>query len=158
MPLQEIGTITVGASSNGPIELGSLKLTFGGNGYDEGSSTFLNTVVLKDQNFTDVATAFGATVLKNMGAGTITWTFPTSANSPLVVSSGKRLTLQLWGETDVIPGIPGISESLNAIIQNPDDLTFYDGADPVALAAGSIPLSASDVPIIVSSFHWGSGM
>jgi hypothetical protein len=158
MPSQKIGTITIGASSAGPIELGSLKLTFSGNGYTAGSSTFLNTVVLKDQNSVDVASSFGATIARDAGAGTMTWTFPTTVTNPLVVSSGEHLTLQLWGETDVIPGISGTAESLSAIIQNPGDLTFYDGADTAAIAAGAVPLSATAVPIIVSSLSWGAGM
>lgn len=158
MPLQRIGTITMGASSAGPIELGSLKLTFSGNGYAAGSSTFLNTVTLKDQNSVDVATSFGATVTRDAGAGTMSWTFPAAVASPLVVSSGSRLTLQLWGETDVIPGIAGTAESLSAVIQNPGDLTFYDGADPAAIAAGPIPLSVIAVPITVSSLSWSAGM
>jgi|GEM_PF-1464689 hypothetical protein len=158
MPLQQIGTITIGASNAGPIELGSLKLTFSGNGYTAGSSTFLNTVTLKDQNSVDVATSFGATVTRDAGAGTMSWTFPATVAAPLVVSSGSHLTLQLWGETDVIPGIAGTVESLSAIIQNPGDLTFYDGADPAAIAAGPIPLSITVVPITVSSLSWGQGM
>jgi len=47
---------------------------------------------------------------------------------------------------------------LSAIIQNPGDLTFYDGADPAAIAAGPIPLSITVVPITVSSLSWGQGM
>jgi hypothetical protein len=158
MPREKIGTITVGASNAGPIELGSLKLTFGGNGYTAGSSTFLNTVTLKDQNNVDVSSSFGATVTRDAGAGTMSWTFPTTAASPLVISSGSHLTLQLWGETDVIPGISGTAESLSAIIQNSGDLTFYDGADSAAIATGPIPLSVTEVPIIVSSLSWGQGM
>ena len=123
-----------------------------------GSSTFLNTVTLRDQNAVDVATSFGAAVAKDASAGTISWTFPPSAGNPLVISSGERLTLQLWGETDAIPGIEGTSESLSAVVQNSSDLTFYDGADPAAIAAGTIPLGITEVPITVASFSWGSGM
>jgi hypothetical protein len=158
MPSQEIGAITIGASNSGPIEIGSLKLTFSGNGYAAGSSTFLNTVVLKDPNNVNVASSFGAIVSPDTTAGTVTWTFPASAANPAVISSGERLTLQLWAETDVIPGAPGVSESLSATVQNPSDLTFYDGADPAAIAQGAIPVSTTAVPITVASLSWGLGM
>ena len=158
MPLQEIGAITIGASNSGPIELASLTLTFSGNGYAAGSSTFLDTVALKDPNFVDVATSFGATVARDANAGTVSLTFPPSAGNAPVVSSGERLTLQLWGTTNAIPGMSGISQALSAAIQNPGDLTFYDGADPTAIAAGPIPLSQSEVPITVASLSWGVGM
>ncbi len=158
MPFQEIGMLTIAASNSGPIELGSLKLTFSGNGYTAGSSTFLNTVALKDPNSVDVASSFGATVVRDAGAGTISWTFPTSVASPAVVASDAHLTLQLWGTTNIIPGTAGTSESLSAIVQNPGDLTFYDGADSTAIAAGSIPLSITAVPITVASLSWGVGM
>lgn len=158
MPLQKIGTITVGASSAGPIELSSLKLTFSGNGYAAGSSTFLDTVSLKDPNATDVDVSFGALETKDANAGTIAWVFPVSAGSAPVVSSGQQLVLQLWAATNVIPGAPGTSESLSVAVQNSGDLTFYDGADVAAVAAGSIPLSQTEVPLTVSSLSWGVGM
>lgn len=158
MPLQKIGTVTVGASSAGPIELSSLKLTFSGNGYTAGSSTFLNTVSLKDPNAIDVNASFGAVEAKDANAGTIAWVFPVSAGSAPVVSSGQQLVLQLWAATNVIPGVPGTSESLSVTVQNPGDLTFYDGADTAAVAAGSIPLSQTEVPLTVSSLSWGVGM
>ena len=158
MPLEKIGTLTIVASNSGPIQLASLKLTFSGNGYAAGGSTFLNTVVLRDPNGADVVSSFGAVETKDAGAGTISWTFPTTAGNTPVVSSGGNLTLQLWGETDVIPGTAGVSQSLSAVVQNPGDLTFYDGADPAAIAAGPIPLSITVVPITVSSLSWGQGM
>jgi len=158
MPFQELGAIALDASQSGPIELGSLKLTFSGNGYTAGSSTFLDTVVLRDPNAVDVATSFGAVVTRDANAGTITWTFPTSVANPAVISSGERLTLQLWGTTNVIPGMAGTAESLSAAVAGSNDLTFYDGADPAAIAMGSIPISITAVPIKVASFSWGVGM
>jgi hypothetical protein len=157
MPFGEIGSLSFGASGSGPVELGSLTLTFGGNGYTEGSSTFLNTVVLEDQNHEDVADSFGASVVRNAAAGTMTWTFPTSTSEDAAIAPGQRLTLQLWGATDVVPSVPGIAESLSATIQHPGDLTFYDGADPAAFARGPFPLSVDEVPIVVASFSWGQG-
>ncbi len=158
MPFQEIGAITIGASNSGPIELGSLKLTFSGNGYTAGSSTFLDTVVLRDPNAVDVATSFGAVVVRDANAGTINWTFPPSAVNLPVISPSQHLTLQLWGATNAIPGISGTSESLSAVVQNTGDLTFYDGADPAAIATGPIPLGITEVPIAVVSLSWGVGM
>jgi hypothetical protein len=112
MPLTKIGTITIGASSAGPIQLASLKLTFSGNGYAAGSSTFLNTVLLKDPNAVDVASSFGATKIEDTSAGTVAWTFPTTAASAPVVSAGKSLTFQLWAETDVIPPVSETADAL----------------------------------------------
>ena len=42
--------------------------------------------------------------MKDVNAGTIAWTFPTSANNLPVISPGTQFALQLWAETDVIPG------------------------------------------------------
>jgi hypothetical protein len=158
MPLEKIGTITIGAGNSGPIELASLKLTFSGNGYAAGSSTFLNTVSLRDPNAVDVTASFSATETKDANAGTIAWTFPASAGNLPVISPGMQLTLQLWAETDIIPGMSGTAESLSATVQNPNDLTFYDGSDPAAIAIGPIPLSITEAPFTVTSLSWGVGM
>jgi len=158
MPLEKIGTITIGASNSGPIELASLKLTFSGNGYAAGGANFLNTISLRDPNAVDVATSFGAAETKDVNAGTIAWTFPTSASDLPVISPGTQLTLQLWAETDVIPGASGTAESLSVTVQNPSDLTFYDGSDPAAISMGPLPLSVTETPFTVTSLSWGVGM
>ena len=159
MPLAKIGTITIGASSAGPIQLAALKLTFSGNGYAAGSSTLLNTVVLKDPNAVDVTSSFGATKTEDASAGTVGWTFPiASAASVPVISPAGKLTLQIWVETDAIPPIAGTAESLSVAIQNQNDLTYYDGTDAEAFTVGPISLPSNAVPMTISSLSWGVGM
>jgi hypothetical protein len=159
MSLAKIGTITIGASSAGPIQLAALKLTLSGNGYAAGSSTLLNTIVLKDPNAVDVTSSFGATKTEDVSAGTVGWTFPiTSAASAPIISPAGKLTLQIWAETDAIPPLSGTAESLSVAVQNQNDLTYYDGTDAEAFAVGPISLPASAVPMTLSSLSWGVGM
>ncbi len=156
--LQQIGSITITANTAGAIQPGKITVTFSGNGYTYGSSTFLNTVQLRDASLNSVTGSDGATVTSNVAAGTVTWTFPTI--TPLAVNAGGNTTLQLWAQTNVIPsgcdnGSGGVSQSLSATVQNAGDFQYYDGADSNAYAIGLISLPSTQGPIPVSSLGWG---
>jgi hypothetical protein len=178
-PQQQIGTITLTASQAGSVALSNLKLTFSGNGLSAATSTatsssgnlFLNSIVLKNSNSVDVASANGApkayydgTTLVtpsttapsgDVGVNGISWTFSTS--TPLVISSGQSVTLQLWGATNVIPGLNGVSESVSAAIQGVGDATYFDGTDSAGLLGTPVNQPINVVPITVTSLSWGQG-
>ena len=155
-PLSEIGTITLTANAAGAITLNHLMLTFSGNGYSTaGSSTFMATVSLRNSNQVDVDSAYGATSSSNVGAGTDTWTFPTST-AP-VINAGTSITLQVWAATNVIPAIGSTVESLSAAVQSSGDLQYYDGADSTAYATGLISVPSTAVPVNVVNLTWGQG-
>ncbi len=169
-PLQEIGSVTLTANNSGPVMLKSLNLNFSGSNVTGTALTgFLATVVLKGQNSVDVTIAtsssgLGALVATGTNAGvttaTSTWTFATTtANgaSPLVVSPGSPITLQLWGTTNVIPAISNQSESLSVTLQNTTDVQYYDGTDAAAVSTGALSLPTTAVPLTVSSFSYGTG-
>ncbi len=168
---QQIGTITLTANNAGSVALSYLKLTFSGNGVaaDVASSTgFLGTtttytttdsqtsIVLKNSNSVDVLSANpGAKEQVEPYDGTVEWSFPTS--TPLVISAGQSLTLQLWGQTNKIPSQANVSQSVSVAIQGGNDLTYYDGTDSSGLLSTPIGLSVNAVPITVSSLSWGQG-
>jgi hypothetical protein len=172
-PQQQIGTITFTASQSGSVALSKLKLTFSGNGLSAATSTnasssgnlFLDSIVLKNSNSVDVASANGAPKVyydgtatsssNDVGVNGISWTFSTS--TPLVISSGQSVTLQLWGATNVIPGLNGVSESVSAAIQGVGDATYFDGTDSVGLLGTPVNQPTNVVPITVTSLSWGQG-
>jgi len=165
-PSQQIGSVTLTANNAGSVALAFLKLTFSGNGVaaDFASSTgFIGTtpsntsIVLKNSNSVDVHTANGATVAVTPGASAavVSWTFPTS--TPLVISAGQSITLQVWGQTNLIPSQANVSQSVSAAIQGASDLTYYDGTDATGLSGGTVALPTNVVPITVSSLSWGQG-
>jgi hypothetical protein len=177
-PQQQIGTITFTASQAGSVALSNLKLTFSGNGLAAATSgangssgnLFLDSIVLKNSNAVDVASANGApkayyngttpvtvssTAPGNTAVNGISWTFSTS--TPLVISSGQSVTLQLWGATNVIPGLNGVSESVSAAIQGVGDATYFDGTDSVGLLGTPVNQPTNVVPITVTSLSWGQG-
>ena len=103
----------------------------------------------------NVTSSDGAVAVVSSTLGTVTWTFATS--TPLAVSAGGNLTLQLWAQTNLIPAISQTAESLSASIQNTTDFQYYDGADSNAYTTGLINLPAPQVPITVSNLSWGQG-
>ena len=156
-PSTQIGAILVTANNAGAIQPQAINLTFGGNG---ATSTLPATLVLKDQSGNDVTQyAVGAATTSTTSTAptgfTYSWTFPTS--SPLTVSAGNTVALQLWATTNVIPGIPQTTESLSATIQGPNDFRYFDGTDATAFAIGSIHLATTTVPVTISSLTWGNG-
>jgi len=174
-PLQQIGSVTLTANNAGPVMLSSLRIRFSGSNVTSTNlaTSFLNTVVLKGPNQVDVTLAtsssgFGAVQTEGTDTGmtstaavaSSTWTFAsntTGAGSPLVISPGNPVTLQLWGNTSAIAGSANIAESLSAAIQNTTDVQYYDGTDANAVTTGAIPLPTNAVPLTISSFSWGTG-
>jgi hypothetical protein len=159
LPFSQIGSVIVTANNAGAIQPNVLTLTFGGNGATANTATFLATVVLKDQAGNDVTTySIGPavrTTATTATGGTVTWTFPTT--SPLTVSAGTSVALQLWASTNVITPAAQTSESLSATVQNPGDFQYFDGTDATAFATPAISLATTTVPVTVSSLSWGVG-
>jgi Putative peptidoglycan binding domain len=161
-PSQQIGAVIVTANNAGSIQPRVVKLTFGGNGAQQGSSTLPSTLILKDQQGNDV-TAYptgAATTSTTLSASgfTFTWTFPSS--SPLSVSAGGTVALQLWATTNVIPAVVStgsVVESLSATIQNGADFQYFDGTDNAAFTTGAINLATTTVPVTISALTWGAG-
>jgi len=178
LPLNQIGTITLTANNAGSVALRNLNLTFSGNGlsYATSSATsssgnlFLDSVKLENSNSVDVKTANNATssfavngtpvvIGSNnaaTGANQILWTFPTST-TPLVISAGQSITLELWGATNVIPGVGNVSQSLSASIQATSDATYLDGTDSAGLTGTPVSQPTNLVPITVTALSWGTG-
>jgi hypothetical protein len=148
--LAEIGTITFTANAAGDAQLSNLKITFGGNGITYGSSTFLNTVVLKNTSLVNIVP--GNATTSNDGVSTVSWTFSTS--TPLVVTAGSSYTLQLWGDTSTIPPQQNIAETLSATISGTGDFTYLDGTNN---SPATVNLPTSVVPITISSLSGGVG-
>jgi Putative peptidoglycan binding domain len=155
-PNTQIGAVIVTANNAGAIQPRLINLTFGGNG---ATSTLTSTVVLKDQSGNDVTTyttGAAATSSTSTASGfTFQWIFPTS--SPLTVSAGTSVALQLWATTNVIPAITQTVESLSATIQNGSDFRYFDGTDASSTATGAINLATTTVPITISALTWGIG-
>jgi len=163
-PNQEIGSVTLTANNAGPVELNSLTLTFSGSNVTGTNLTSFvtSTVALETPNQINVNQTtgnggFGANqtfafspATTTASAVSSTWTFTT----PIVVSPGSPVTLQLWGNTSAITGIASVAESLSAAIQNTTDAEYYDNTS----GTGSlVPLPTNAVPLTVSSFSWGTG-
>jgi hypothetical protein len=164
-PNQEIGSVTLTANNAGPVELNSLTLTFSGSNVTGTNLTSFvtSTVALETPNQINVNQTtgnggFGANqtfafspATTTASAVSSTWTFTTT---PIVVSPGSPVTLQLWGNTSAITGIASVAESLSAAIQNTTDAEYYDNTS----GTGSlVPLPTNAVPLTVSSFSWGTG-
>jgi hypothetical protein len=149
--LAQIGSITFTANTSGDAQLNTLKLTFGGNGITYGSSTFLNTVVLKNSSGNNIVTAGNATSSNN-GVNTVSWTF--SSSTPIVVTAGSSYTLQLWGDTSVIPAQANIAETLSAQIAGVNDFTYLDATNN---SPSVVNLPTNLVPITVASLSGGVG-
>ncbi len=162
-PFQQIGSITLTANNAGPVMLRSLNLNFSGSNVSSSALSYFatTTVVLKGPNSIDVTTSttnsgMGATLT---GTNPVTWTFATSttagASTTLVVSPGSPVTLQVWGETDEIPGLINQGESLSVTLQNTGDVAYYDSTDGTGIP---LNLPANALPLTVSSFSWGTGL
>jgi len=148
--LAQIGTVTFTANAAGDAQLGSLKLTFGGNAMTYATSTFLSTVVLKNSSGNDIAGLGNATTTAT--ATTKTWTFSTS--TPIVVTAGSSYTLQLWGDTSQFPAQANIAQSLSASIAGAGDFTYLDGTNQ---SPSSVQLPTNVVPITITSLSGGVG-
>ena len=89
--IQQIGSVTFTANSAGDAVLNNLMLTF-----NTASTSFLNTVKLKDPSGNDIYLTDGFAT-SSVNSNTVTWAFATSTK-PVVVTAGSSYTLTLWGD------------------------------------------------------------
>ncbi len=145
--LAQIGTVTFTANNSGDAQLSSLMLTFGGNAMTYATSSFLNTVVLKNSSGNNIA-PLNATTTQT--ATTKTWTFSTS--TPIVVSAGQAYTLQLWGDTSQFPAQGNIAQSLSASISGASDFQYLDATNN---SPATVSLPTNLVPITITALSGG---
>jgi hypothetical protein len=146
----QIGAITFSANNAGDAVLNNLMLTFNNE-----SSSFLNSVVLRDPSSNDIVTVDGYAASTTMaGSGTISWAFATSSK-PIVITAGSSYTLTLWGDVSQILAITNQGLSLTASIKNVGDFGYLDGTNGTP---SLINLTTSQVPITVSSLSSGVGL
>jgi hypothetical protein len=148
--LQQLGSITLTANNQGPVTLGKVTVRFSdANATSSAMTAFLGSVSLRGSNSVDVTTStatsgMGATSTSD-NASYVTWTFPTSttaASSTLVISPNAPVTLQLWGNTGLLPSVANISSQTISATLNNTDVTYYDNADaPVTGTALPLPVS-----------------
>lgn len=150
---QQIGSVTVTSNSSGDTRMQHLTLTFTGAA---ASSSFLNSLVLKDPSGNDVAAVDGLAATSTNNSNTYTWTFATSTASanPLVITGGTSYTLTLWGNLGLIPNTSQSSLALTASINANTDYEYYDGT---GLNATLISLPTNAVPITVANLQTAAG-
>jgi hypothetical protein len=142
---QQLGSITLTANSAGDAKVNNLMLTFNNTA---STSTFLNSVVLKDSSGNDVYLVDHlATSTIGGSSTTITWAFATSTN-PLVITAGSSYTLTVWGNLALIGSIGNQSQSLTASIVGTSDFSYLDGTTGTPSV---INLTTNQVPITVVS-------
>jgi hypothetical protein len=142
---QQLGSITLTANSAGDAKVNSLMLTFNNTA---STSTFLNSVVLKDSSGNDVYLVDHlATSTIGGSSTTVTWAFATSTN-PLVITAGSSYTLTVWGNLALIGSISNQSQSLTASIVGTGDFSYLDGTTGTP---STISLTTNQVPITVVS-------
>ena len=152
--VQQIGSVTFTANSAGDAVLNNLMLTLNNT-----SSTFLNTVVLKDPSGNDIYLSDGfATSTVTAASGTVAWAFATSTK-PVVITAGTSYTLTVWGDLSEIPAVNNQGLSLTASISNVGDFGYLDSSSPTSNPAPQlIHLQTNQVPITVSNLSSGIGL
>jgi len=134
---QPIGSITVTSNAAGDTLPAGLTLTFNSTA----TSSFLNSVILKDMGGNLVATSSVSTT-----AYTVSWN--ASSFSKYVVTAGQSYTFTVWGDLSTIPSQTNAAQSLTAQIKGTGDYTYYDGPSS-SYTTVSLPTIA--VPITVVS-------
>jgi len=130
---QQLGSITLTSNLAGDTIPASLKLTFNSTA----TSSFLATVVLKDQSNNQLVPTASTT-----GANpTVTFTIPNSYD----VTANQSYTFTVWGNLSNIPAISQTTQSLSAQIVANTDYTYLDGATN----GSTVNLPVTAVPITV---------
>ncbi|MCL5006533.1 MAG: peptidoglycan-binding protein [Patescibacteria group bacterium] len=130
----QIGTVTLSASSQGSVYLQTVKVTFGGNAVTGASSTLLGTgtVVLLDPNGNSVVASDNATLATSTCVGQTScyaqWTFGSSAGSGYLITAGSsaKFTVQV-DSTQTQTASSGNAVGLTATIAGNSSVTYSDG-------------------------------
>lgn len=137
-------------AGTGWVAINKVTVTLNGSMVTVGSSTFLDTVQLLDQNDNSVVTADGATVSVNVPAGTVTWTFPSGA-SGFTIPQYESYSFTLNVNSTSVPPEQGVAETLTAQVLNASDVQ-YSTASQTGLA-----LPPSEVPVTINSVAYAVG-
>ncbi len=150
--VQQIGSITFTANAAGDAVLNNLMLTF-----NTASTSFLNTVKLKDPSGNDIVVT-DAFATSTVTSNTVTWAFATSTK-PVVVTAGSSYTLTLWGDLSQIAPIASQGLSLTATINGTGDFGYLDSSSASSTPGPQlINLQTNQVPITVANLSSGAGL
>jgi hypothetical protein len=154
----DLGTITFAADSAGSIALNTVTITFAGTA--PSSPTFLDGVILLDQNGTNVVTSQSASVSTSSvcttsASCTKTWFFG-AANAGFQITGGTNYVYKLRiDSTKTNHAQSGVSQTLTATLNAQGAVAYTDGTD--SAASININLPANVVPITINSVSYPQG-
>lgn len=153
----DLGTITFSASAAGPIALNQITVTVAGSA--PSTSTFLDNLVLIDENTSALLGTGNTTSSACNGTNTCTKTFLLgTGTSGLVVNAGASRVLRVRANSvsHTAPAIAGVAQTLSVSIASHGDVRFTNGLD--SSATTNLPLASSlAMPLQISSVSYALG-
>lgn len=132
---QQIGSITLTSNAAGDTIPNNLVLTFNGTA---STGTFMNSIVLKDQNGTQITPSATSTTSQTWNSGKL---------GSYVVTAGSSYTFTVWGDLSQIGSVANAAQSLTAQILNTAGYSYLDASTN----GSTVNLPTVAVPITVVS-------